>query len=72
MINHPILALPRHGRPYMIETDARAYQIGWTLLQEHEQPNDWRPVGYWSYSLNDSERNYSATERECFAVVWAV
>ncbi|CDF39938.1 unnamed protein product [Chondrus crispus] len=72
MIAPPILALPRYGRPYMIDTDASAYQLGCTLLQEHDQPNDWRPVGYWSYSLKDSERNYSATERECFAVVWAV
>ncbi|CDF38259.1 unnamed protein product [Chondrus crispus] len=72
MIAPPILAMPRHGRPYMIDTDASAYQLGCTLLQEHEEPNDWRPVGYWSYSLSDSERNYSATERECFAVVWAV
>ncbi|CDF36412.1 unnamed protein product [Chondrus crispus] len=72
MIAPPILALPRHGRPHMIDTDASAYQLGCTLLQEHEEPNDWRPVGYWSYSLSDSERNYSATESECFAVVWAV
>ena len=72
MIAPPILALPRHGRPYMIDTDASAYQLSCTLLQEHEEPNDWRPVGYWSCSLSDSERNYSATERECFAVVGAV
>ena len=72
MIAPPILALPRYGRPYMIDTDASAYQLGCTLLQEHDEANDWRPVGYWSYSLNDSERNYSATERECFTVVWAV
>ena len=56
----------------MIDTDASAYQLGCTLLQEHDGANDWRPVGYWSYSLKDNERNYSATERECFAVVWAV
>ena len=72
MIYPPILALPRYGRPYMIDTDASAYQLGCTLLQEHEEAKDWRLVGYWSYSLSDSEHNYSATERECFAVVWAV
>ena len=55
MIAPPILALPRHGRPYIIDTDAGAYQLGCTLLQEHEEPNDWRPMGYWSYSLSDSQ-----------------
>ena len=45
MISPPILALRRHGRPYMIDTDASAYQVGCTLLQEHEGPNDWRPRG---------------------------
>ena len=72
VISPPILSLPQYGRPYMIDTDASAYQLGCTLLQEHEGANDWRPVGYWSYLLKDSERNYSATDRECFAVVWAV
>ena len=68
----PILALLQYGRPYMIETDASAYQLGCTLLQEHDKLNDWRPGGYWSYSLTNSERNCSTTECECFAVVWAV
>ena len=72
MIYPPILSLPRYERPYMIDTGTSAYQLGCTLFQEHDGANDWRSVGYWSYSLNDSERNYSATERECFAVVWAV
>ena len=72
MIAPPILAWPRHGRTYMIDTDASAYQLGCTLLQEHEEPNVWSPVGHWSYSLSDSERKYSATEHECFTVVWAV
>ena len=50
--------------PYMIDTDASAYQLGCKLLQEHDGDNDWRPVGYWSYSLTDSELNYIAAERE--------
>ena len=40
MIALPILALPPHGKPYMIDTDASAYQLGCTLLQEQEEPND--------------------------------
>lgn len=71
LISPPVLALPRPDRPYLIDTDASAYQLGCTLLQEQE-PDQWSPVGYWSYSLNSAERNYSATERECFAVVWAI
>ena len=69
MITLPILALPRYGRLYMIHSDASAYQLGGTLLKEHDDLNGWRPVSYWSYSLNDIENNYSATERECFDVV---
>lgn len=72
MISPPVLCLPRLGKPYLLDTDASAYQLGCTLLQEQDEPGDWRPVGYWSYALNESERNYSATERECYAVVWAI
>ena len=72
MVSQPILALLRYGQLYMIDTDGSSYQLGCTLLQEHEEANDWRSVGYWSYLLSDSERNYSATEGECFAVVCAV
>ena len=49
MVSPPILELPRYGRPYMIDTNASAYQLSCTLLQEHEEANDWRNVGYWSY-----------------------
>ena len=70
----PVLVLPKRDRPFMIDTDASSYQLGAVLLQQQNEsdPNDWSPVGYWSKTLNDAERNYSATERECFAVVWAV
>ena len=70
LINAPILSLPRAGFPYSIDTDACDYQIGVALLQHHEDGTR-HPIGYWSRSLNSAERNYSATERECLAVVWA-
>lgn len=34
MISPPVLRLPRLGKPFMIDCDASAYQLGCTLLQE--------------------------------------
>ena len=71
LLNPPILALPRREGHFTLDTDASEHQVGCCLMQE--QPNgDRLPVGYWSRSLNDAERNYSTTEKECLAVVWAV
>ena len=53
-----------------MDTDASARQVGAVLLQKQPDQST-RPVGYWSRSLNAAERNYSTTERECLAVVWA-
>lgn len=67
----PILALPRRTGQYTVDTDASAAQVGCVLLQE--QPGGGhKPVGYWSRPLSSAERNYSTTERECLAVVWAL
>ena len=73
LLSPPVLALPRAGRKVMLDTDASAYQLGVALLQAKEQvPDEWEPIGFFSKTLNDAERNYSATERECYAVVWGV
>jgi len=66
----PILALPRRHGAYTLNTDATAEQVGAVLLQEQPDQSA-RPVGYWIPSLNAAERNYSTTEQECLAVVWA-
>ena len=69
----PILALPKANRPYMIDTYASAYAIRAVLLQQQDEDNPtlWATVGYWSKTLIKEQRNYSATERECYPVVWA-
>ena len=70
----PVLALPIPGRPYMIDCDASNYAIGVVLLQQQDpdKPTEWKTVGYYSKTLTKEQRNYSATERECYAVVWGV
>ena len=74
LISPPILGLPKPDRPYILETDASEYQLGATLLQQQdvEEPTSWTTIGYWSRALSKEEKNYSATERECLAVLWAL
>ena len=66
----PVLALPVPNLPYSVDTDACAYGLGATLFQDHNGTR--KPIGFWSRSLTDAEKNYSASERECLAVVWAL
>ena len=67
----PVLSLPRPGRPYSIETDASAEQVGVVLLQPDDE-GKLQPIGYWSRKLSPQERKYITTEQECLAVVWAL
>jgi len=67
----PVLALPKANRKLVVDFDACADQVGFTLLQE--EPGELlHPVGYWSRGLTAAEQNYSTTERERLGVVWAV
>jgi len=66
----PILALPRREGLLILDTDACAVQGGCTLLQQQPDKSI-LPVGYYSRGLIPAEQNYSTTDRECLAVVWA-
>jgi len=71
LISPEVLSLPVRRREYSIDTDASKYQVGVALFQTNEE-NERKPIGYWSRSLTDHEKNYSTTERECLALVWGV
>lgn len=67
----PVLRLPRMGLRYSVDTDACDHQIGCALFQTHEDGKRY-PLGFWSRQLRPAEKNYSAGEKECLAIIWAV
>lgn len=66
----PILTHPDFTRPFMVYTDASAFGLGAILKQIDDNGHE-RTISYASRVLSQPEQNYSATERECLAVVFA-
>ena len=67
----PVLAYPSLGKPYTVETDASISGLG-AVLSQMQLDKKLHPVAYASRSLSAAERNYSITELETLAVVWAL
>ena len=67
----PVLAYPSFDKPFTVETDACINRLG-AVLQQTQDDSKLHPVAYTSPSLTDAERNYSITELEVLAVVWAL
>lgn len=70
LVSAPILICPDFTKQFTVHCDASSYGIGGVLTQEVEGTD--HPIAYISRTLNKNERNYSATEREALAVVYAV
>lgn len=64
------LAHPDFSREFEIHPDACDYGIGAALVQRGE--NGERPIAFASRLLSAAERNYSITEKEGLALVWAL
>ena len=68
----PVLIHPNLERQFRLETDASAFTYGAVLSQLAEKDNRRHPVGFFSKSMNDAERNYGISDREALAVVKAL
>ncbi|GFV70926.1 retrovirus-related Pol polyprotein from transposon 297 [Trichonephila clavipes] len=62
----PVLKMSDFKKPFELFTDASSIGLGAVLNQEQ------RPVVFASRTLSNAERNYTVTNRECLAVVWAL
>nr|GEU55922.1 reverse transcriptase domain-containing protein [Tanacetum cinerariifolium] len=65
----PILIAPNWDLPFELMCDASDYAIGVVLGQRHEKY--FQPIYYASKTLTDAESNYTTTEKEMLAVVYA-
>ncbi|CAN6562574.1 unnamed protein product [Malus baccata var. baccata] len=66
----PIITLPDWSLPFELMCDGSDYAIGVVLGQrKNKQPH---VIYYASWTLNDAQLNYSTTEKELLAVVFAL
>ncbi|GJU70806.1 reverse transcriptase domain-containing protein [Tanacetum coccineum] len=65
----PILIAPNWDQPFEIMCDACDYAIGAVLGQRIEK--HFRPIHYASKTMTEAETNYTTTEKEMLAVVYA-
>ena len=70
LLSAPILGYPNNRDKYTLTTDASLTRIGAVLTQQQEGID--RVISYASKTLNKSQKNYSATKRELFAVGMAL
>lgn len=65
-----ILAYPDFSIPFILTTDASNYALGAVLSQIQNSVE--KPIAFASRTLQKTEINYSTTEKEALAIIWAV
>jgi len=65
----PVLAYPNFNLPFILTTDASKLAVAAVLSQVQDGAE--RPIAYASREKNTADRNYSTTEAEMLALVWA-
>lgn len=67
----PVLAHPDYTKPFIVHTDASTTGLGVVLSQKDKDQKE-HPIVYLSRTLSPAEKNYTSTEMECLAIIWAL
>ena len=71
LVQAPVLSYLSFENDFILETDASVQPLGAILLQ-YQTDKQLHLVAYASRALSSAENNYSITELEKLAVVWAI
>jgi len=69
LVSRPILQYPDFSKEFILTTDASNRGLG-AVLSQGPVGKD-LPIAYASRSLNSAENNYTTSEKELLAIVWA-
>ena len=70
LVTAPILAVPDWAKDFHVTLDASGWCLG-AVLWQHDKADRERPIYYASRQMSPAERNYTTTEREALAVIYA-
>lgn len=73
LVTAPVLAFPDYNKQFIIQSDASGFAIGSVLLQEQavDSPAKFRPIAFAGRKLTETEKRYSASERELLSITYA-
>lgn len=71
LTSSPTLIRPDFTKPFVLQTDASTIGLGAVLGQKDENGKE-HVIAYASRVLHGSEVNYTISELECLAVIWAI
>jgi len=71
LMKEPVLRQADLSKDYYFTSDASDVALG-AVLQQKDDDGILHPIAYASKTLNDAQRNYSTTEKECLALIWGL
>ena len=71
LVSSPVLAFQETDGDFILYTDASNIGVGAVLAQEEGEGRE-RFISYAPKAFSGSEKNWTTTEKEAYAVVWAL